>query len=136
MKIFLDACTIIYWIEMTLPQYTGFANLLKKLGKNYNKPCFAASHLSLLECRIKPLREKNEELLARYRNFFCAEDLTMIPISPAIIEKASHLRAFHQLRTPDAIQAASALSISENVIFVTGDTGFKKVPKLKLALID
>lgn len=135
MKIFLDACSIIYWIEMAQPQYHQFATLIQRLGKKYDKPLFAASHLSLLECRVKPLREKNEELLERYQAFFCATDLTLVPMTPAVLDHATRLRAFHHLRIPDAIQAASALSISEGTIFVTGDKSFKNVPKLKLALI-
>jgi predicted nucleic acid-binding protein len=134
-KIFLDACAIIYWVEMSGPHYTRFADLLHDLRKKYKRPSFAVSHLSLLECRVKPLQERDENLLNRYQQFFCARDLTRVPISLDIIEKAAELRAFHHLRTPDALQASSAISIPDDIIFVTGDKNFKKIPKLEVLLI-
>ncbi|SRR5579883_3359512 len=135
MQIFLDSCAIIYWVEMAEPYYGHFSDLLHDLRKKYKKPTFAASHLSLLECRVKPLRERDDALLNQYQQFFCATDLSLIPVSPEIIEKATELRAFHQLRTPDALQASSALTISDDTIFVTGDKNFKKIPLLEVALI-
>jgi predicted nucleic acid-binding protein len=134
-KIFLDACAIIYWVEMSEPHYTHFADLLHGLRKKYKRPLFAASHLSLLECRVKPLQERDDNLLNRYQQFFCARDLTLIPLSLDIIEKAAELRAFHRLRTPDALQASSAISIPGDIIFVTGDKIFKKIPTLEVLLI-
>ncbi|MBV9575514.1 MAG: PIN domain-containing protein [Gammaproteobacteria bacterium] len=135
MKIFLDACAIIYWVELAEPQYNQFANKIHEIRKKHKDVSFAASYLSLLECRVKPMREHQEELLKRYQQFFCASQLTLIAMTPDIIEKATALRAFTTLRTPDAIQAATALSMREEVIFITGDRSFKKVPKLKVLLI-
>ena len=135
MKIFLDACAIIYWVEVSEPYYTHFVDLLGDLRKKYKRPSFAASHLSLLECRIKSLQERDDDLLNRYQQFFCARDLTLIPLSLDIIEKAAELRAFHHLRTPDALQASSAISIPDDIIFVTGDKNFKKIPTLEVLLI-
>ena|SRR3990167_6751983 len=134
MQIFLDACAIIYWIEMTSPEYEKFAIFLQQLRKQYHDPELAVSALSLLECRVKPLREQNEACLRLYQQFFCATDLCVIPLSFAVLEQATMLRAHYLLRTPDAIQAASALSIEEGAVFVTGDRAFKKIPHLKLAL--
>ena len=135
MKIFLDACAIIYWVEMAQPYYDRFAEMLNQIKKKYKKPLFLASHLSLLECRVKPLRDHDEMLLKHYQQFFCARDLTLIPLSLEIIEKATELRACYNLRTPDVLQAATALSVTDQVIFVTGDAAFKKIPQLEVLLV-
>src|SRR5579872_1770824 len=111
MQIFLDACAIIYWVEMSEPYYSRFANILYEIRKKHKKPTFAASYLSLLECRIKPLRDHNEILLKHYQQFFCAKDLSLVPLPLKTIEHATELRAYYNLRTPDALQAAAALSI-------------------------
>jgi predicted nucleic acid-binding protein len=136
MKIYLDACAIIYWVEMSQPFYGRFAEILYQIKKKYKKPLFVASHLSLLECRVKSLRERDDVLLKQYQQFFCARDLSLIPLTLETIEKATELRAHYHLRTPDALQAATALSISDNVIFVTGDSAFKKIPKLEILLVN
>lgn len=135
MQIFLDAYAIIYWVEGTPFIFEKLTSTLSNIRKKHNHATFAASHLSMLECRVKPLRENNEELLDHYRHFFCADDLHLIAISPEILEKATELRANHRIRTPDAIQAASALSIQDNVIFVTGDSEFKKILDLNLLFL-
>lgn len=132
MKLFLDACAIIYFVEMAEPHYKKFADKLHKIHNKHENTTFAASQLSLLECRVKPMREQNEELLGRYQQFFCATDLLLMPLTAPILEKATQLRAFHNLRTPDALQAATALSVDDDVIFVTGDSSFKKVKNLDI----
>jgi predicted nucleic acid-binding protein len=135
MKIFLDACAIIYWVELAEPSYSNFVELLHDIRKKHKNVSFAVSYLSLLECRVQPMREQNEMLLQHYQQFFCAGDLTFIQLSPEVIEKATELRALHSIRTPDALQAACALSMSDDVIFLTGDKSFKKIPGLKVMLI-
>lgn len=135
MQLFLDACAIIYFVEMAEPYQKKFSNKLKSIRQKYQSVTFLASELSLLECRVKPLRENNEELLGHYQQFFCAKDLLLIPLTAPIIEKATQLRAFFNLRTPDALQAASALSVVEDTLFVTNDRGFDKVTELKSLII-
>lgn len=133
--IFLDACVIIYWVEIAEPYYGKFVDKLHDIRTQYGLLPFAVSHLSLLECRVKPVREKNKDLLKRYQQFFAAQDLNLVALTPAVLEVATQLRAQHHLPTPDAIQAASALSISDPIIFLTGDSGFKKVPNLNVIKI-
>ena len=57
-------------------------------------------------------------------------------LSPAVVERATLLRAEHNLRTPDALQAASCLELGANTVMVTGDAGFQRVPALRLALVN
>lgn len=135
MKLFLDACAIIYWVEMVAPYYNQFAEHLKLLRKSYPSASFAASSLSLLECRVKPLREMNKEILSAYQTFFTASNLTIVQLDIPVIEHATQLRAAYQIRTPDALQAACALSINDDVLFLTADAGFKKIQELSVKLI-
>jgi predicted nucleic acid-binding protein len=52
------------------------------------------------------------------------------------VEQATQLRAEHNLRTPDALQAASCLQLGAGAVMVTGDAGFQRVPSLRLALVN
>jgi uncharacterized protein len=130
--IFLDACVIIYWVEMAEPQFGQLAVKLNSISKQYGHLPFAVSQLSLLECRVKPLREDNKEILQQYQQFFTAKNLTQVALTPAVIESATALRAHYSLTTPDALQAASALSITQDQLFVTNDAVFKKIKGLKV----
>jgi predicted nucleic acid-binding protein len=89
----------------------------------------------MLECLVKPLREHNPADIDRYRGFFTSNGLQIIEISALIIETATLLSARHGLRTPDAIQAASALSLKGPMTFLTGDKQFRKVPGLNVQLV-
>jgi predicted nucleic acid-binding protein len=133
--IFLDACIIIYWVEAADPFYSRVAQAVISLKKENPKTNFAVSRLTLLECMVKPLRESNNQLIKRYEQFLNAPDLSIIEITPQIITRATSIRAFEKLKTPDSIQAASALSISGEVVFVTADQGFERVAKLKIHII-
>lgn len=131
--IFLDACAVIYWVEMVEPQYSRFVMKLRSLRDQYGALPFAISHLSLLECRVKPLRDNDDETLKRYQQFFSAQNLVQIALTPILIEMATMLRARYRLATPDALQAASALSIASSeseTLFLTNDAVFKKIPAL------
>jgi len=135
MIIFLDANAIIYRVEAVEPfNQQLFATLQDLVAKNPNAG-FAVSRLSMLECLVKPLREQNSHYIDRFRAFFASAGLQIIEINAQVIEAATLLRARHGLRTPDAIQAASALSIKGPVTFLTGDRQFKKVPGLNVLLV-
>lgn len=135
MKLFLDACIVIYWVEAADPFYSRVMETIHEIEKKHPRLIHAVSRLSLLECLVKPMREQDKEKIARYGEFFQAPDLSIVELSPQVIDLATRLRADTGLRTPDAIQAACALSLRGAVIFVTGDESFKKVPGLDVVLV-
>jgi predicted nucleic acid-binding protein len=135
MIIFLDANIIIYQVE-AIPAFSDrVRSAVTEIFNAHPDSRFAVSRLSLLECLVKPVRERNTPLIERYRSFFSATDLTIVEIAPGVIERALLIRADTNLRTPDAIQAASALSLPQPAIFVTGDIGFSKVSNLSSQII-
>jgi len=135
MIIFLDANTIIYRVEAVEPFNQQLFATVQDLVEKHPNAGFAVSRLSMLECLVKPLQEQNNPYIDRYRAFFASAGLQIIEINALVIETATLLRARHGLRTPDSIQAASALSIKGPVTFLTGDRQFKKVPGLNVLLI-
>lgn len=133
--IFLDANIIIYQVEAVAPFRDKVRIAVTNILAEHPGSRFVVSRLSLLECLVKPVRERNTLVVERYRSFFTASDLAIVEISPQVIDRALLLRAYAGLRTPDAIQAASALTFPEPAIFVTGDSGFSKVPDLTSRII-
>lgn len=133
--LFLDTNIIIYRVEAVEPFNQHVLDTLQDLVEKQPNAGFAVSRLSMMECLVKPLREQNTAHLDRYRAFFDSTGLQIIEISALVIETATVLRARHGLRTPDAIQAASALSIKGAVTLLTGDKQFKKVPGLNVQLV-
>ena len=134
MKLFFDACIVIYQVEAADPFYSRVARDVVTLQKAHSKLEFAVSRLSLLECLVRPMREGNEATISRYEDFFNAVDLELVELTPRVIDLATRLRASYDLRTPDAIQAACALSLRGRTIFMTGDASFRKVEGLEVLI--
>lgn len=135
MIIFLDANIIIYQVEAVPSFRDKVHGVISDIFTREPDSRFAVSRLSLLECLVKPTRERNAPLVERYRSFFTTSDLTIVEITPLVIDRALQLRADIGLRTPDAIQAASALVLPEPTRLVTGDAKFSKVPGLSSLIL-
>lgn len=131
--IFLDASAIIYLLEGDAPAQAAVRDVLASLrGAGEQSPPLTVSALSRLECRVRPLREGNSELVDRYDAFFADPGLVVIALDTAVLDRAAELRAHVRLRTPDALQAASLLVADEHGHFVTGDNDFGAVPGMQV----
>ena len=135
MTLFLDANIIIYRVEAVEPFNRQVLAMVKELVALHPNAGFAVSRLSMMECLVKPLRDRNNSDIERYRGFFASSGLQIVEVDSHVLETATLLRARHGLRTPDAIQAASAMSIKGPVILLTGDRQFNKVPGLNVRFV-
>ena len=136
MNIFLDACAIIYIIEAKEPFYSKVQKTLADIITEIPETSVAISRLSIIECLVQPLRLQQTLIIEQYRSFFAKQDLKVIELSPEIVEKALWLRVNYNLRTPDALQAASALELSTmEMAFLTGDKSFSRVPELNVTIL-
>ena len=95
----------------------------------------AVSRLSLLECRVAPLRRGDQACLDRFEALFTQPDLLVVELNAAVVELATQLRANHGLRTPDALQAACCLQLGPDAVMITGDAAFQRVQALQVHLV-
>jgi len=125
---FLDSSALIYYFEGTPPYRYAVMEALREIKASDPQAVITISRLGVMECRVKPLREGNLILLEHYDAFF--KQAQIVELSAAIVDVATRIRASTNLKTPDALQAACALSFLEPCIFVTGDAGFARLSKL------
>jgi len=76
-----------------------------------------ASDLSRLECRIKPLRDNNRDLLDGYDQFFGDIVNQIVSLSTDVIDLATEIRAQFRFTTPDAIHLAAAMAANCDAFF-------------------
>lgn len=136
MYLFLDSCIIIYSLEASSPFHEKVHNFLNTFHKKHANCQLVVSKLSILECRVKPLRDKNKRLLHQYDDFFNAPGLISLEIDSTVLELATALRVEYNIRTPDAIQAASCLTLPKKAYFLTSDQGFKKIGQLNTLFLN
>lgn len=116
----------------------AYLPLLRALFKAVEKGEIEAttSTITLAECLVQPYREKDMMLATRYvilfRNF---PHLLVIAVSDEIAERAAFIRAHYNLKTPDAIQLATAL-ISGSQAFLTNDEEIPKVEGVQFFILD
>ena len=132
---FLDASALIYLVDVDSASRGAVQQVLQELAAEDPSLCLAASRLSLLECRVAPLRRGDQASLDRFDALFAQPDLLWVELTAAVVEKATRLRAQHGLRTPDALQAACCLQLGPEAVMVTGDADFRRIPSLQLRMI-
>ena len=92
------------------------------------------SRLTRLECRSKPLRAGDLATLAQFDVFFAGVELVLAEVSPAVVERATDLRARYNLKTPDAIHYATAVEVGATV-FLTGDRALSRCSEVPVEVL-
>lgn len=131
--IYVDACALIYSVERVEPYCSCLTPLWRALKDR--QVSVVTSGISLLEVLVKPFRDGNPVLADQYRKvLLLSEGFSCYALPLPLMEQAAALRAEHNLKTPDAIHAATGLA-SGCVLFVTNDVIFKRVPGLNVAVL-
>ena len=92
------------------------------------------SRLSRLECRSKPLRAGDLTTLAQFDVFFAGVELVLAEVSPAVVERATALRARYNLKTPDALHYATAVEVGATA-FLTGDRALSRCSEVPVEVL-
>jgi len=130
----LDTMIFIYAFE----EHPVYQAILKSFFRSLEKGEMTAvtSTLTITECLVQPYRKKDFGLSAQYlilfRNF---PNLSIIPLTDDIAERAAFLRAQYNLRTPDAVQLATALGSNCHAFF-TNDDRFLVVEGIRILVLD
>jgi len=132
MRICLDASAIIYLVEGTVERRDAVSLAIARAQSTVS-PLIATSALSRIECRILPLRQKNDAMLARY-DMLLNGLIFPDPISDEVLDRATQLRAVHNFKIPDAIHLATAL-VHHADVFLTGDRSLVRCPGLAVEVI-
>ena len=133
-RVALDTSVFIFQIEKN-PKYL---HLVNPIFQWLERPRSSAvsSTITMLEILVAPYRVADME---RVNNFYALlstyPHLEWVPPSLAIADCAARLRAEHNLKTPDAIQAATALS-SQARGLISNDAAFRRLRGIKVLILD
>jgi len=129
----LDTGPLIYYIE----EHPAFLAKIKPFfeAAERNEFRIVTSFVTLVEVLVHPLREGRPELAEEYRNILLQSPaLTTIPLDEDIAEEAAGLRARHNLRTPDAIQVATAIRSGASW-FLTNDAELANLSEIPVLVL-
>jgi predicted nucleic acid-binding protein len=91
----------------------------------------------MTELLIRPYREGNADRVNQFYSLLSTfPNLEWLPVTLEISDEAARFRADYRLRTPDAIQAATAVK-GMATGFLTNDFSFKRIEAFEtLVLLD
>jgi predicted nucleic acid-binding protein len=129
----LDSSIFIYFIERN-PRYISIVRPVFQ-AMSEGRLQVVTSSLTLLETLVVPIRAGNSVVAHAYEKILTRGDgLYLVPLDLNLIRAAAHVRAVAGLKTPDALQVASALSGGCSA-FVTND-GRISMPGLRVLQLE
>lgn len=130
----IDSSPIIYFVENRLPYADICAEAFREIEAG--EIVGVASTLTLTEVLAHPLRNERADLADAYRMLLQAtEGIQLVVIDARIADFAGELRARYNLKTPDALQIATAV-LSGCEAFLTNDKGLKRVSEIRILALD
>lgn len=133
-KIMLDTAPFIYYIEKNDKYFQLLKPLFTKIDSF--KITAITSTITLIEVLVFPKKEGNIDLENKYSNILLNNsNLEIVPIDIPIASKAAEIRVLYEIKTPDAIQIATAI-INDCDTFLTNDYTLKKVKEISVLVIN
>lgn len=131
-SVYVDANVLVYTVEAVPP----YAPLLDPFWAAVAAGRLRAvgSELLAVEVLTKPRKVGDPALYDAYDAALASSDLHLLPITLPVLKRAAELRAAHNMKTPDAIHAATAL-VYDCGMFRTNDNGFRRVPGLRVQVL-
>ncbi len=131
----MDTAPLIYFIEEN-SNYVKFVDPFFEAIER-NEFTVVTSIVTLLEVLVVPIRLKQDGLAQKYRDLlFKSKGLSTVPVTQEIAEEAARLRSiYNSMRTPDAIQIATAMKERASR-FLTNDARLPSLSGLKMLQLD
>ncbi|NOY64517.1 MAG: type II toxin-antitoxin system VapC family toxin [Nitrospirae bacterium] len=93
------------------------------------------SYITLLEILVRPFKENNRRAVSDYTDLLTTfPNLEFVPVGKEIAEMAASIRARYSVKTPDAIQIATAI-VSDSSIYITNDETLKKIRDVEVIIL-
>ena len=133
-SVYIDTSVFIYFIEKNDVYHKTCEQIFENIENGAVKA--STSTLTLLEVLVKPYKLKRDDLVLSFYSLFSTyPNISWINLTLGISDLAAKLRAEYGLKTPDAIQAASAISYGAKG-FICNDSVFKKIKDIDCLIID
>jgi len=133
-RIALDTSIFIYQFEPN-PKYFPYTD---SIFRWLEQPGSAAitSTITMTELLVQPYRDSNDQLVDEFYALLSTyPNLDWIAPNLEIADLAARLRALHRMRTPDALQAATAAQARVTGL-ITNDVVFERVTAFESLVLD
>ena len=132
-KLFVDTAPLIYWFEEN-PVYTSkMKSFFDEITTKHI--LLITSMVTYIEVLTYPEKQGARELVSSYREYLLdSEQIRIHPLDVSVADAAVRLRCLYSLRTPDAIQLATAQTCDCDFV-LSNDKTWKKVAGMRVLLV-
>lgn len=132
-RVFIDTAPLIYWFEEN-PAYSAKMKFFFDEITTKHIP-LVTSMVTYIEVLSYPEKQGARELVSAYREYLLnSEQIRIHPLDVSVADAAVRLRCLYSLRTPDAIQLATA-QICDCDFVLSNDKSWKKVTGMRVLLV-
>lgn len=130
----LDTSIFIYQLEAN-PRYLPLTDhIFRWLERSGGRA--VTSTLTMSELLVQPYRDANQKRADEFYSLLSIyPNLEWVAPNLEIADLAARIRSLHRLRTPDALQAATALYCSATAM-ITNDPVFKRVAGIETMFLE
>ena len=132
MLVYCDSVILIYYLDHTGTFQARATSRLAVLRAA--KDQIAVSDLTRLECRVLPIRLNKTQALADFDAFFALPDVLHVPLTTAVYDRATVIRARYGFKTTDALHLAAAVEAGCGR-FLTNDTRLSRFPDIPVEVL-
>jgi predicted nucleic acid-binding protein len=133
-RLCIETAPFIYFVE----SHPTYVERMRAIFQALDEGVFVGvtSTVTLTEVLMKPIQANDQALQKAYRELLLnTRHIEVESVSIPIAEKAAALRAAHNLRTPDALQLATAM-VSSCQGFLTNDRQLLRVTEISVLVLD
>ncbi len=132
MLIYCDSAILIYFLDHIGSLQVRAANRLAALRACGDR--VAVSDLIRMECRVLPVRLGDATRLGLFDSFFAQPDVQKVPLTDAVYDRATAIRARNGFKTVDSINLAAAV---ENGCsgFLTNDVQLSRCTDISVEIL-
>lgn len=133
-KIGLDICIFIYELEENRQYIEMVHPIFRWLEESSSSATTSA--ITMLELLVHPYRRADIDTVNKFFALLSTyPNLHWVELTLPVADTAARMRAEFNLKTPDAIQAASALALQATG-FISNDPAFKRLQNLEVLILD
>jgi predicted nucleic acid-binding protein len=132
MLVYLDSVILIYYLDAQGAFHQTASKRLAALRGAGDE--IAVSDLTRLECRVKPIQLADQQRLTVFDGFFGLPDVHLVPISSAVFDRATLIRAQFAFKTTDALHLAAAVEAGCG-LFLTHNAQLAKFPDIAVEIL-
>ncbi len=129
-----DTAPLIYFIE----RHPSYGVLMREVFRRVDIGAIIGytSTITIAEVLTKPYQMQDDLLARRYRTLLLrSRNFTIVPVDSVIADTAAEIRARYRLRTPDALQLATAMQAGCEA-FLTNDHALRRVTDIRVLVLD